>query len=164
MRERLAWMAATACMLAACATGVDSGEDGTPGGGDSGVTVEASSGQDAAGSGGHDSSAAQDTGASTQDAGSTGDDSSQTNDAPSNDASSIEEAAATQDTGTTVPETGTAPDTGSTSGGQCTGTKYDLEAAAEIASGTITLCLGGVCGAGQCCFEGLSPGNVCVAQ
>jgi hypothetical protein len=35
---------------------------------------------------------------------------------------------------------------------------------AEIASGTITLCLSGVCGAGQCCFEGLSPGNVCVAE
>jgi hypothetical protein len=159
MRERLAWMVATACMLAACATGVDSGDDGQPGSGDSGVTVEASSRQDAAGSGGHDGAAAQDTGSSTQDAGATGDDASQANDAPS-----IEEAAATQDTGTTVPETSTAQDTGTTSNGQCTGTKYDLEAAAEIASGTITLCLSGVCGAGECCFEGLSPGDVCVAQ
>jgi hypothetical protein len=168
MRERLAWMMATACVLAACATGVDSPNDGLSGG-DSGDTVEtssggssgSSSGQDAAGSGGQDAAVARDTGSSTQDGGTTGDDASETDDAPS-----IEEAAVTQDSGT-IQDTGTlGQDTGTTTGGQCPDSaKYDLEAVAVIASGNFTLCLTGVCsGASQCCFEGLSPGNVCVAE
>jgi hypothetical protein len=157
-------MVATAWVLAACATGVDSADDGLLGAGDSGATVEGSSGHDAAGSGGHDSAAAQEAGA--QDAGTTGDDASETDDAPSiEEAATAQDSATTKDTGTTVAETGTGQDTGTTTGGQCPGTtKYDLEAVAVIASGTFTLCLSGVCGAGQCCFEGLSPGNVCVAQ
>jgi hypothetical protein len=152
-------MAATACVLAACATGVDSADDGLPGAFDSGATVEASSGHDAAGSVGRDSGAGQDTGSSTQDAGTTGDEASSME-----EAATAQDSATIQDTGTTVQETGTGQDTGTTTGGQCSGTKYDLEAVAVIASGTFTLCLSGVCGAGQCCFEGLSPGNVCVAQ
>jgi len=163
MRKRLAWMVASACALAACATGVDSPDDALLGAGDSGATVEGSSGQDA---GGHDSGAGRDTGSSGQDTGATGDDASGNADAPSNEeAATAQDSATMQDTGTTVPETSTGQDTGTTSGGQCSGAaKYDLEAVAEIASGTITLCLGGVCSAGQCCFEGLSPGNVCVAE
>jgi hypothetical protein len=158
-------MAAVACVLGACATGVD---DGAPGAaaGDSGATVEASSGQDAGGSAGHDSAAAQDTGSSAQDAGTTGDDASETDDAPSIEAAATaQDSGGIVDTGATVPETSTVADTGTTTGGQCgSAAKYDLEAVAEIASGTITLCFSGVCGAGQCCFEGLSPGNVCVAE
>jgi hypothetical protein len=155
-------MMATGCMLVACAAGVDSPSDGAPGATDSGATVEASSGQDSGGSGGRDSATAQDTGSSTEDAGSTGDASQM--DAPSIEEAAVAQDSATiQDTGTTVQETGTGQDTGTTNG-QCSGAKYDLEAVAVIASGTFTLCLGGVCGSGQCCFEGLSPGNVCVAQ
>jgi hypothetical protein len=164
MRKRLPWMMATACMLVACAAGVDSPDDGAPGAADSGATVEASSGQDSGGSAGRDSAAAQDTGSSTEDAGSTGDDGSQT-DAPSiEEAAVAEDSATVQDTGATVQETGIGQDTGTTTNGQCSGAKYDLEAVEVIASGTFTLCLSGVCGSGQCCFEGLSPGNVCVAQ
>jgi hypothetical protein len=166
MRLRLAWMVATACVLAACATGGDSSPDDGLGDGDSGGTVEASSGHDAGGSAGHDSAATQDTGSPTPEAGGGGDDASEPDDAPSIDeAATAKDSATTQDTGTTVPETGTGPDTGTTGGGICSGAaKYDLEAAAAVASGTFTLCLGGVCGAGQCCFEELNPGNICVAE
>jgi len=145
-------MGAAASMLVACATGVDSADDPL-GVGDSGGALEASaSGHDAGAGGGHDGAPAQDTGSSA-DAGPTGDDASQADDAPT-----MEEAAAMQDSATIQ-------DTGTTTGGQCSSAaKYDFEAAAEVASGTITLCLGGVCAAGQCCFEGLSPGNVCVAE
>jgi hypothetical protein len=158
-------MAAAACMLAACATGLDSPDDGLPGLADSGASVEGSTGHDAGGSGGHDGGTGEDTGSSAQDSGSTGDDAASMDDAPSMDeAAATQDSGSIQDTGATTPETSTVQDTGTTGGGQCTGTKYDLEAVAEIASGTITLCLSGVCGAGQCCFEGLSPGNVCVAE
>ena len=164
MRERLAWMAAAASMLVACATGVDSADDPL-GVGDSGGALEASaSGNDAGAGGGHDAAPAQDTG-SPAEAGPTSDD-AQADDAPTMDeAAAMQDSATIQDTGTTVPETSTGQDTGTTTGGQCSSAaKYDLEAVAEIASGTITLCLSGVCAAGQCCFEGLSPGNVCVAE
>ena len=166
MRQRLAWMVATAGMLAACAAGVNSPDDGLAGAGDSGAATEASSGTDTGASSGHDSGAAQDTGSSGQDTGATGDDASGTDDSPTvEEAATAQDSGMNQDTGTIVQETGTGQDTGTTTGGKCSGSgKYDVEAAAEIASGTITLCLGGVCNAGQCCFEGLSPGNVCVAQ
>ncbi|HEY5243487.1 MAG TPA: hypothetical protein VIJ22_18530 [Polyangiaceae bacterium] len=157
-------MVAAASVLVACATGVDSADDPL-GVGDSGGAVEASaSGHDAGGGGVHDAAPAQDTG-SPAEAGPTSDD-AQADDAPTMDeAAAMQDSATIQDTGTTVPETSTGQDTGTTTGGQCSGAaKYDLEAVAEIASGTITLCLGGVCAAGQCCFEGLSPGNVCVAE
>lgn len=163
MRERLAWMAAAASMLVACATGVDSADDPL-GVGDSGGVLEASaSGDDAGAGGGHDAALAQDTG-SPAETGPTGDD-AQADDAPTTEeAAAMQDSATIQDTGTTAPDTSTGQDTGTT-GGQCSSAaKYDLEAVAEIASGTITLCLGGVCAAGQCCFEGLSPGNVCVAE
>jgi hypothetical protein len=164
MRERLAWMAAAASMLVACATGVDSADDPLAIG-DSGGAPEASASDRDAGGGGHDAAPPQETGSSAE-AGPTGDDASPADDAPTMDeAAAMQDSATTQDTGTTVPETSTGQDTGTTTGGQCSSAaKYDLEAVAEIASGTITLCLSGVCAAGQCCFEGLSPGNVCVAE
>ena len=78
----------------------------------------------------------------------------------------MEEAATTQDSAT-VPETGTTsgPDTGTTSGGICgSDAKYAAEALAEGLSGKITFCFTGVCDSGQCCYEQLNPGNVCVAE
>jgi hypothetical protein len=81
------------------------------------------------------------------------------------EAATAQDSATTQDTGTIVQETGTTQDTGTTTGGKCSSDpKYDVEALAEAASGTITFCFGGTCAAGQCCFESLSPGNVCVAE
>jgi hypothetical protein len=164
MRQTWTWMIASVCaLLAACATGVDSG-DIAAGTGDSGAGLEASpetaSGRDA-GSSVHDSAAAEDACASPQDGGSMGDDASTADDAPT-----IEEAATTQDSAT-APETGTTsgPDTGTTSGGICgSDPKYAIEAAAEALSGKITFCFTGVCDPGQCCYEQLNPGNVCVAE
>ena len=158
-------MVAVAGVLAACATGVDSadinaGDDG------GGAVVEGSPGVDAAHANAPDSSAAQDTGSSTTaDTGSGGDDASPGDDAASSqETSSAQDSATAQDTGTTVPETSTGQDTGTT-GGTCPGgAKYGIEAAAEVASGNITLCLSGVCSAGLCCYTGANPANICVAQ
>jgi len=166
MRQKLAWIIVAAGMLAACATGVDATDLGP--GGDAGASVQGQGAQDAA----HptpDAAGAQDSGSSAPDTGSAGDDASPGDDASSSadsgaaqDSSSIEDSASVQDTGTPVPETGTGQDTGTTGGTCPSGTKYGVEAAAEIASGNITFCFSGVCGAGQCCFTGLSPGNICV--
>jgi hypothetical protein len=157
-KRRLACWVATASLLAACATGVDS-QPGLSDGDDSGA-VEASSGAghdagSSSSSGGRDSSAVfQDTGTTAPDSGSSG-----------NDASSGDDSSSTQDTGTVSADTGTGQDTGTTSGGVCgSDAKYSIEAAAEVLSGTITFCFSGVCAAGKCCYEQVSPGNVCVAE
>jgi hypothetical protein len=159
-------MIALACaLLAACAAGVDSGDNGGAGNGDAGVGLEASpetaGGRDGGSSGGHDGSAAPETGSPAPEGGSTGDDGSTADDAPT-----LEEASTTQDSAT-VPESGptSGPDTGTTSGGICgSDPKYAVEAAAEAVSGKITFCFSGVCDPGQCCYEQLNPGNVCVAE
>jgi hypothetical protein len=166
MRQTSTWMIASTCaLLAACATGVDSGDTGAAGTGDSGVGLEASpetaSARDAGSSGGHDGATAQETSASTQDGGSMGDDASAADDAPT-----FEEAATSQDSANVL-DTGTTsvPETGTTSGGICgSDPKYAIEAAAEALSGKITFCFSGVCDPGQCCYEELDPGNVCVAE
>ena len=165
MREsKLAWGMATACLLASCATGVDS-QDGLTSGDDSGIAAEASLGQDAAGSGGQDSAATEDSGSTAPDAGSSGDDGSPTNDSSSSgEAAATEDSATVQDTGA-APDTSTGQDTGTTGGGICPSTaQYAFEAAAEVTSGKLTFCLTGVCSASECCYEQLSPGNLCVAK
>jgi hypothetical protein len=161
--RRLASFLATACWLIACANGGDL-SDG-PGDDGGGVTLEASSGHDSGPQTGNadtgtprDASPGVDASASET---STGDD------APSTDEASVSpESGTTQDSGTTTPESGTTtPDTGTTSGGVCGSSGiYAVEFAAAVASGTFTLCLSGVCASGQCCYEALNPGNVCVKE
>ena len=163
--RRLASFLATACWLIACANGGDSSDD--PGGDDGGgVSLEASPGHDA---GAHTGSA--DTG-TPRDA-SPGDDASAASETSTgSDASSTAEASVspesgtTTDSGTTTPDSGTTtPDSGTTSGGVCgSSAVYGFEFAAAVASGSFTLCFSGVCAAGQCCYEALNPGNVCVKE
>jgi hypothetical protein len=99
------------------------------------------------------------------------DDSGSPDDAPSGEDSSVPvDSGGAQDTGSmqdvfVVVDSSAPPDSG-TSTAICPNTaKYALEAAASVAGGHPTLCLlGSPCAAGQCCYEELNPGNICVAQ
>jgi hypothetical protein len=164
VRPRLAaWLAST-CLVVACANG-GAGDDGTADF-DSGVgPVEASAGHDSSSSGSasHPDSGGSSSGGSSE--ASAGSDASSSGD----DAGSTADGTTGNDSGSTGPETGTTQDsgsgqdTGTTSGGMCgSGSKYGIEAAAEIASGHITLCLTGTCSPGFCCYPVISPGDVCV--
>lgn len=171
MTRKLVFSAfASAYLFVACANGGDPGGD-DPGGGTS--TSEASApGQDTGTSPGTDSSTP------TNEASATGDDAGTTADSgTAADTSTVEEADTTQDAGdttdtgtTTTQEAGTqdasTQDTGTTSTGGVCGSSgiYAVEAAEEVASGTITFCFSGTCSAGYCCYEELDPGNICVKQ
>lgn len=79
--------------------------------------------------------------------------------------STVEDAESAQDA-SDFPETSTpTEDAGTATGGVCGSSAiYALEAAVEVASGNITFCFSGTCAAGQCCYEKLSPGDICVPQ
>ncbi|MGH7297350.1 MAG: hypothetical protein ACRELB_20600 [Polyangiaceae bacterium] len=152
-----------------CANGGDVGTGAGPGDDDGGVDLADSGGNVDGATPGHDSGATShpDGGGAGGDAGaesSTGGDGSTTgpDGSPGTDASSTDAGA---DDGSTPADSSTPPDTGTTSGGVCgSDGKYAIEAAAAVASGTITFCFGGTCSAGDCCYEQLNPGNICVKQ
>ena len=168
VRPRLAaWLAST-CLVVACANG-GAGDDGTADF-DSGIgPVEASAGHDSSSSG---SASHPDSGGSSSGSSSGGSaDASSGNDASSgDDAGSTADGTTGNDSGSgpetgTTQDSGSGQDTGTTSGGMCgSGSKYGIEAAAEIASGHITLCLTGTCSPGFCCYPVISPGDVCVQE
>lgn len=92
-------------------------------------------------------------------------------DATSDDGAAPVEASRGDDSGVAPGDSGGPPDTGSPQpdagsvGDICpSNAQYAWEAAVAAASGNIILCLSGVCAAGQCCYEQLNPGDVCVAK
>jgi hypothetical protein len=152
--SHLAWIAAAACLVGACASGGDS-DNGEELGEDSGpIAVEASA------------EAAHDSGSLAMDSSQPRNDSAAGVPDSSSNAmdSATKEDSAPKDSGS-VPDTGTpATDSGPPPGVCPNDAKYGIEAAADVFSGNFTLCLlGAVCAAGQCCYEELNPGNVCVA-
>jgi len=154
--------AMAAVWLMACASGGDAGDDsaGGPGLGDADITGDGVSPIDSSAVRGGDSG-----GGGTVDSGGTGADSSSGDD---DGGMQGDDGGETQDSGGGgVSDTGgPVPDSGSTST-ICDSSDpiYAIEAAAAVASGHFTLCLSGSgCAANQCCYEELSPGNICVAR
>jgi hypothetical protein len=156
--------AVAAVWLMACASGGDAADDsaGGPGLGDADTTGDGVSPIDSSAARGGDSGGSR----ALDSSGGTGADSSSGDD--DGGMQGDDGGGGTQDSGGGgVADTGgPAPDSGSTST-ICNSSNpiYAVEAAAAVASGHFTLCLSGSgCAANQCCYEQLSPGNICVAR
>jgi len=175
--RRIAWAslsAALAWSLAGCASGDSTMDDinGDPGPKDS---VEAGSEasapppytDDAGAATGSAEGSAGPRDSSTASVDSGGIEDSGPADAPSYDVADPEIDAWGPDAGppdSGVAEAGFPPDSAS-SGDICpSGAQYPVEAAAAAISGKATLCPTGSWPTGQCCYEQLSPANVCVAR
>lgn len=158
--------------LVACASGGDAANDGAggPGLGDDAATAgDAATPIDSSTARVEDSGAAGhvDSGSGTGADSSSGDDGG---DVQGDDGSmqGDDSGGGVQDSGGVGPvDTGSPPpDSGSTNP-ICDSSNpiYAAEAAAEVLSGHFTLCLTGTgCAANQCCYEEVSPGNICVAR
>jgi len=151
-----------ASMVWACANGgdpsADDGDPGLPEAGSSGGHDSGSGGSSGSSSGGGSGSSS-----GARDSGSSGNEASVTPDASSVDSSDPQESSTTQEASTA--DTGSGQDTGVVMNGVCpSGGKYAVEAAAAVLSGSPTICLVPNCPAGDCCYEQVSPFNVCVAE
>jgi hypothetical protein len=158
-------VAFAAVLLVACASGAPdssdygSGDDGGSGD-DAANAVDGSMvrGTDSGSSVAHDSGNAPGADSSSDEDGST---------SSGDDGGGAVSDSGTPDTGSVVVDSGApAVDSGGGGGDICNSSDpiYAIEAATAVTSGKFTLCLTGVCSAGQCCYEELSPGNICVAK
>jgi hypothetical protein len=153
------------CLIAsltwACANGGDpSVDDGEPGLGDSGSGVGHDSGS--GGSSGSGSGGGSGSSSGSRDSGSGGNEAAMASDASGDDATDPQESSTMQEASSS--ETGTGQETGVVNGVCPSGGKYAIEAAAAVISGSPTICLVPNCPSGDCCYEQVSPFNVCVAQ
>jgi hypothetical protein len=148
-----------ASMTWACANGGDpSVDDDIFGDAGSGVGHDSGSG----GSSGSSSGGGSGSSSGGRDSGS-GAEASMTSDASGTDASNPQESSTMQEASTGV-DTGTGQETSVVNGVCPSGGKYAIEAAAAVISGSPTICLVPNCSAGDCCYEQVSPFNVCVAE
>ncbi len=153
--------AVAAVWLMACASGGDAGDDsaGGPGLGDADTTGDGVSPIDSSAVRGDSG------GGSRVDSGGAGADSSSGDD--EGDMQGDDSGGEGQDSGSGggVDTGSPAPDGGTSTICNSGDPIYAVEAAAAVASGHFTLCLTGTgCAANQCCYEELSPGNICVAR